>query len=401
MMIDGEKYACEACVRGHRVSNCRHEDRQLIHIQKKGRPVSQCQHCRAARKSRSAHVKCDCGEKSHKCVHLQPPKEGHTETCCCNHGAICTCAFKTDLRVTRSPEFATSDPEHVVGGIARAAAISSSSSARRRRAHTSNAESASSTSAKSGMTQNGAGSQRLKRGATMNGTGSTASLTNRSVDDLFHFDDPSPSTHIPGHSARLVRSEQASPMVGSIPSYRQSNGQLPPPLDLSGVHYAHDYTGMFNSPSSLDPDGAIFSARAGTSAAWNTCGSLTSPVLEPLYPFDLPSSCLNSGEPTLAPNSGNVSEAEDFASPWDSNFDAFGSFDNYAASLNDHVALSGDIDNLALGLPKDPAAGDKFAPFGTGVNSALDDAFWAFEQFPDGLSTSPEPIDSRKWSAAF
>ena len=24
MLIDGEKYACDACVRGHRVSNCQH-----------------------------------------------------------------------------------------------------------------------------------------------------------------------------------------------------------------------------------------------------------------------------------------------------------------------------------------------------------------------------------------
>ena len=24
MLIEGEKYACEACVRGHRVSNCQH-----------------------------------------------------------------------------------------------------------------------------------------------------------------------------------------------------------------------------------------------------------------------------------------------------------------------------------------------------------------------------------------
>lgn len=24
MLINGEKYACEACVRGHRVSNCQH-----------------------------------------------------------------------------------------------------------------------------------------------------------------------------------------------------------------------------------------------------------------------------------------------------------------------------------------------------------------------------------------
>jgi hypothetical protein len=77
MLIDGEKWACEACVRGHRVSNCQHHDRPLQHINKKGRPVSQCQHCRAMRKSRSAHTKCDCGEKTHKCVHLRPVIEGH------------------------------------------------------------------------------------------------------------------------------------------------------------------------------------------------------------------------------------------------------------------------------------------------------------------------------------
>jgi hypothetical protein len=40
-------------------------DRPLQHINKKGRPVSQCSHCRTLRKSRSAHVKCDCGNRSH------------------------------------------------------------------------------------------------------------------------------------------------------------------------------------------------------------------------------------------------------------------------------------------------------------------------------------------------
>lgn len=38
-------------------------DRKLLPIAKKGRPVSQCSHCRHMRKSRSAHVKCDCGER--------------------------------------------------------------------------------------------------------------------------------------------------------------------------------------------------------------------------------------------------------------------------------------------------------------------------------------------------
>lgn len=56
---------------------CATIDRPLQHINKKGRPVSQCQHCRAMRKSRSAHVKCECGEKTHKCIHLRPVVEGH------------------------------------------------------------------------------------------------------------------------------------------------------------------------------------------------------------------------------------------------------------------------------------------------------------------------------------
>lgn len=83
MLIDGEKWACEACVRGHRVSSCHHSGtflessvgddglimanaqvgRPLTHINKKGRPVSQCPHCRGLRKSRTTHVKCECGDK--------------------------------------------------------------------------------------------------------------------------------------------------------------------------------------------------------------------------------------------------------------------------------------------------------------------------------------------------
>ncbi|KAL2802712.1 copper fist DNA binding domain-containing protein [Aspergillus granulosus] len=45
MLIDGEKWACEACVRGHRVSTCKHHDRPLIRINRKGRPFSTCSIC--------------------------------------------------------------------------------------------------------------------------------------------------------------------------------------------------------------------------------------------------------------------------------------------------------------------------------------------------------------------
>ncbi|KAK9653412.1 hypothetical protein HCH54_003329 [Aspergillus fumigatus] len=45
MLIDGEKWACEACVRGHRVTTCKHNDRPLIRIARKGRPFSTCSVC--------------------------------------------------------------------------------------------------------------------------------------------------------------------------------------------------------------------------------------------------------------------------------------------------------------------------------------------------------------------
>ncbi|KAL8846547.1 MAG: hypothetical protein Q9221_008377 [Calogaya cf. arnoldii] len=116
MLINGEKWACEACVRGHRVSNCQHSDRPLTHINKKGRPVSQCPHCRGLRKARASHVKCECGEKPHskeECLDagLLSAKDrakvdeieaslsvGITDgkTCCCTHGSRCTCALKKE-----------------------------------------------------------------------------------------------------------------------------------------------------------------------------------------------------------------------------------------------------------------------------------------------------------------
>lgn len=101
------------------LANCP-TDRELTLVPKKGRPVTQCHHCRLERKKRSAHVSCDCGtEKPHhakeKCIHLREAEERvkagfhddpHAETdplhlaavaeeqgCCCHHGGKCTCAI--------------------------------------------------------------------------------------------------------------------------------------------------------------------------------------------------------------------------------------------------------------------------------------------------------------------
>ncbi|KAJ5825650.1 hypothetical protein N7474_002788 [Penicillium riverlandense] len=111
MLIDGEKWACEACVRGHRVSSCHHSDRPLTHINKKGRPVSQCTHCRGLRKSRTTHVKCDCGEKKKKsdmfdchAGEKRDLKQDALHRCGCSHGQRCTCALKKESHLDTVPE---------------------------------------------------------------------------------------------------------------------------------------------------------------------------------------------------------------------------------------------------------------------------------------------------------
>ena len=63
MLIKGVKYACERCIRGHRVTTCTHSNEPLTMIKPKGRPVTQCQHCRENRKSKNLHVTCSCGKR--------------------------------------------------------------------------------------------------------------------------------------------------------------------------------------------------------------------------------------------------------------------------------------------------------------------------------------------------
>lgn len=133
-------------------------DRELTFVPKKGRPVTQCPHCRSERKKRSAHVKCECGEKPHpkeKCIHLReaeakaaaaagttctstsnttPESDEHhhpsphelcavpEETsadehhCCCPHGGKCTCATlgkeSPDSRGETPPTISHPRPKH-------------------------------------------------------------------------------------------------------------------------------------------------------------------------------------------------------------------------------------------------------------------------------------------------
>ncbi|KAF8863181.1 copper-fist-domain-containing protein [Acephala macrosclerotiorum] len=52
-VINGFKYSCEPCIRGHRATSCKHTDRILIEVRKPGRPLESCGHNLAT---------CNCGK---------------------------------------------------------------------------------------------------------------------------------------------------------------------------------------------------------------------------------------------------------------------------------------------------------------------------------------------------
>lgn len=87
VVINGVKYACERCIRGHRVTLCTHTDQPLTMIKPKGRPASQCQHCREQRKTKNLHTNCTCGKK-----------KNHSANCGCHKPLThCTCKLKKKL----------------------------------------------------------------------------------------------------------------------------------------------------------------------------------------------------------------------------------------------------------------------------------------------------------------
>ncbi|KAG8215971.1 hypothetical protein J3R82DRAFT_7954 [Butyriboletus roseoflavus] len=82
VLVSDKKYACETCIKGHRSSACKHTDRPLFEIKKKGRPVTQCEHCRELRKTKQVHVKCLCGAQEMSSHPLSEPshsKKGATK----------------------------------------------------------------------------------------------------------------------------------------------------------------------------------------------------------------------------------------------------------------------------------------------------------------------------------
>ncbi|RCI16453.1 hypothetical protein L249_2669 [Ophiocordyceps polyrhachis-furcata BCC 54312] len=281
MLIDGEKYACDACVRGHRVSNCQHSDRPLQHINKKGRPVSQCQHCRTMRKSRSAHVKCDCGEKTSKCAHLQQPVDGHKETCCCNHGGRCTCSLEKKLSLDTVHESDSDGCESASLNLT--LRPKSAAAARRRRANTAHPD----TVLAFDQNVHHKPVTKLNRTAykcvpySLSRVSSSASPGSIASDGLLFSSDSQPPVSIPvcslrsrtlTHEQRRVKSETTSPRIGA--GFASLNSALPR-LDLSNIDCSvstNNNSGldMFGSCLPPDHDAAAYSAGINIpSVDWN------------------------------------------------------------------------------------------------------------------------------------
>ncbi|KAI1079870.1 hypothetical protein F5B20DRAFT_570632 [Whalleya microplaca] len=422
MLIDGEKWACEACVRGHRVSNCQHADRPLQHINKKGRPVSQCQHCRAMRKSRSSHIKCDCGEKTHKCAHLQQTVEGHKDSCCCNHGGRCTCSHKKEPSLDTVPESESDTEIHPT---------KPKTVARRRRANTTHSEPV------LNFDENGhhkpthrhakasqkSGPYTLNRGSSINSTSSAGSLGNRSVDNLIHQTKghgrsrTTSSSSSSEQESRLTKSAHASPSIDASSTFQQLNGQLPP-LDLSKIRFP-EYSSSFDLFGGIsDHEAPMFSAGLTTSVDWTqydgleVCGESFTPSSygpsQSYTGFDL----AGSTEPTLTSNSGDVSESEDFASAFsEPQLDGFGSSNTgsyLGLSQNQSMLTNNDLSNLDFDQFKGTAAASKYLSNQSSIDDTTstgfpiyeDDAFWGMNSFNDGITQSPDPVASGLWDTA-
>ena len=231
-------------------------DRTLTHINKKGRPVSQCPHCRGLRKSRASHVKCECGEKPHgkgDCVHVEKGDSKSelgddafelmsdrcavdSHLCCCSHGARCTCALKNDGHLDPVPEadVATCSPTTPTSDSQRKPRLSSAKSDPALtvfvNGHHKPAVKHNDAAHKCGLPY------KIPRPHSIHGHGHSAQ---RSMDSLPLTSAPETpvsqfqeSISDAQQDVRLVRSEHGSPKPRSGISMDQLNGQLPS-LDLS------------------------------------------------------------------------------------------------------------------------------------------------------------------------
>lgn len=222
------------------------------------------------RKSRAAHVRCECGsEKAHSKGSC--PENGDTQgellrdtsgttipvsdiivadTCCCSHGSRCTCALKSDHHLPPVPESDSDETPSVAIPI---------SKPKRPRAQTAQSESNLTiftnghhkpVHKNNNMAHKCGLPYTIPRAHSIHGQ-SSSSLAHRSVDNLPHtntIDALHSESQIKDsivsaqQEQRMVKSEHASPHVSPTTNFQYNNNQ-PPPLDLTNI--PNNYNNLF------------------------------------------------------------------------------------------------------------------------------------------------------------
>ncbi|CCK69984.1 Haa1p KNAG_0D02340 [Huiozyma naganishii CBS 8797] len=109
VLINGIKYACERCIRGHRVTTCNHTDQPLMMIKPKGRPSTTCSYCKELRKNKCAKPPgtCTCGRQEKKRQQQRAKEEARAkakelanQSCTC--GTEVPCAVHANKRLSSS-----------------------------------------------------------------------------------------------------------------------------------------------------------------------------------------------------------------------------------------------------------------------------------------------------------
>ncbi|KAF4630170.1 hypothetical protein G7Y89_g7975 [Cudoniella acicularis] len=318
---------------------------------------------RTLRKSRSAHVRCDCGgEKAHTkgaCTH---DGDSQADNCCCSHGARCSCALKKE-HLDPVPESDSDEPT---------VPLPSGQEKRRPRALTVQSET-SLTSFVNGhhkpvhkhntMAHKCGLPYVVPRAHSIHGP-SPSGLANRSVDNLPHtntIDALHSESHIKDsmvsaqQEQRMVKSEHGSPLLSPATNVDQWNGILPP-LDLSNItgNYVEGLDGFSSLPDHEQP---LFSA--GLSAAsidWShydgldfnndEFGTSSYSQAASFNGFDFGS--IDQPGLTTTSTSGEISEVEDFASLGENGGTRPATTNNKYGSDLDTSEIGTDIDGYRL-----------------------------------------------------
>ncbi|EJS43817.1 cup2p [Saccharomyces arboricola H-6] len=92
VVINGVKYSCETCIRGHRAAQCTHTDGPLQMIRRKGRPSTTCGHCKELRRTKNFNPSGGCMCASAR--RLAVGGEEDASRCRCDEGEPCRCHTK-------------------------------------------------------------------------------------------------------------------------------------------------------------------------------------------------------------------------------------------------------------------------------------------------------------------